>query len=97
MRCNIALILLTALATILAAPVPAQEAGNATNMTELLNSTNLTAALNDTNISAAAPAAVTVVEAAVEIDGAAGFRDDGGYGCRAVYDQRHQERRRRFC
>jgi methionine-rich copper-binding protein CopC len=66
MRCNIALILLTALAAILAAPVPAQEAGNATNMTELLNATNLTAALNDTNISADAPAAAAVVEAAVE-------------------------------
>ena len=66
MRCNIALILLTALAAILAAPVPAQEAGNATNMTELLNATNLTAAFNDTNISAAAPDAAAVVEAAVE-------------------------------
>ena len=66
MRCNIALILLTALAAILAAPVPAQEAGNATNMTELLNAANLTAALNDTNISAAAPDAAAVVEAAVE-------------------------------
>lgn len=66
MRCNIALILLTAIAAILAAPVPAQEAGNATNMTELLNATNLTAALNDTNISAAAPAAAAVVEAAAE-------------------------------
>src|SRR5690606_23121648 len=66
MRCNIALILLTALAAILAAPVPAQEAGNATNMTELLNATNLTAAFNDTNISAAAPDAAAVVVAAVE-------------------------------
>jgi len=66
MRCNIALILLTALAAILAAPVPAQEAGNTTNITELLNATNLTAALNDTNVSAAAPAAAALVEAAVQ-------------------------------
>jgi hypothetical protein len=67
MICKIALILLTALAAISAAPALAQEAGNATNVTELLNATNLTAALNDTNVSAAAPVAeAAVVAAAVE-------------------------------
>ena len=66
MICKIALILLTALAAISAAPALAQEAGNA-NVTELLNATNLTAALNDTNVSAAAPVAeAAVVAAAVE-------------------------------
>ena len=66
MRCKIALILLTALAAILAAPGPAQEAGNATNVTELLNATNITDVLNETNLSAAAPAAAAVVVAAME-------------------------------
>lgn len=66
MRCKIALILLTALAAILAAPGPAQEAGNATNVTELLNATNMTDVLNETNLSAAAPAAAAVVVAAME-------------------------------
>jgi hypothetical protein len=67
MICKIALILLTALAAISAAPALAQEAGNATNVTEQLNATNLTAALNETDVSAAAPAAAaTVVAGAVE-------------------------------
>jgi hypothetical protein len=66
MRCKFALILLTALAAILAAPGPAQEAGNATNVTELLNATNITDVLNETNLSAAAPAAEAVVVAAME-------------------------------
>lgn len=67
MRCKIALILLTALAAISAVPALAQEAGNATNVTELLNATNLTAALNETNVSAAAPEAEAAVVAAAVV------------------------------
>ncbi|MDD1736299.1 MAG: lamin tail domain-containing protein [Methanothrix sp.] len=66
------MILLTALAAFFAVPALAQEAGNATNVTEQLNATNLTGVLNETNVSVAAPVAeAAVVAAAVEAEASA--------------------------